>query len=324
MCAFSSVYKLRPINKLASSAFWSGEHVPGIPLVKKRSRKQDRSPVSINTDRLPDNSIENRKWMFRQWLLQNKGAVQEWLGRVQYIYVERTSQPFEDFDEYEIWVRFKSGKKTSPLFDIPLLAKCHEVRNLCRCYPNRMQADCALNLIGRLLSLPVLMSGEGRMAEEKVEQAFPKEYAIAREVGLRAQPYEYVQSVAEVQNFSEGSSAIKCNQDKAPYEGEMEMANRLSKWKIPRPRNVVRLLVGSEEKVTGVNYKKVVPFTKIASGVLCLKIGTSYFSVEELLSIGFLKDEFRKYSGLIDDELCRQGREELRTRFGIVVARNVR
>ena len=107
--------------------------------------------------------------MFRQWLLQNKGAVQEWLGRVQYIYVERTSQPFEDFDEYEIWVRFKSGKKTSPLFDIPLLAKCHEVRNLCRCYPNRMQADCALNLIGRLLSLPVLMSGEGRMAEEKVE-----------------------------------------------------------------------------------------------------------------------------------------------------------
>lgn len=324
MSVFTSLYKQRPINKLASSAFWSGEHVPGIPLVKKRSRKQDRSPVFINTDKLPDNSIENRKWMLRQWLLRNKEAFQEWLCRVRYIYVERTSQPFEDLDEYEIWARFKSGKKTSALFDIPLLVKCHEVRNLCRCYPNRFQADCALNLIGRLLSLPVLLSGDERMAEEKVEQAFPKEYAIVREVGLRAQPFEYVQSVSEVQNSSEGSSAIKCNRNKTPYGRAMEKANRLSKWKTPRPRDIVEILVGSETKVTGVNYMKVVPFTKIASGVLCVKVGTSYFSVEELLSIGFLKEEFRKYAGLIDDEICRHGREELRKRFGIIVARNVR
>ena len=319
MSIFSSLYKLRPINKLAASAFWSGER--SVKSRKLRSRdkyamKKHRVSNSqnsiINTDRLPDNSLENRKWMFRQWLLQNKEAVQEWLGRVQYIYVERTSQPFEDFEEYEIWVRFKSGKKTSPLFDIPLLAKCHEVGNLCRCYPNRLQADCAMNLIGRLLGLPVFMDGDAKITEGQVELVFPIESRIAREVGLRSQALEFAQSLA------------KCNRDKAPHEREVENANRLSKWKTPRPRDIVEILVGSETKVTGVNYMKVVPFTKIASGVLCVKIGTSYFSVEELLSIGFLKEEFRKYAGLIDDELCRQGREELRNRFGIVVARNVR
>lgn len=55
---FNSVYTLKPINKSAARGI-AGHEESGWKDVKK-------SPRTINTDRLPDNSQENAAWLLRQ------------------------------------------------------------------------------------------------------------------------------------------------------------------------------------------------------------------------------------------------------------------
>jgi len=90
-----------------------------------------------------------------------------------------------------------------------------------------------------------------------------------------------------------------------------------------RDENLVRTILGdfSTAKIDKAAYKKRAAKNK---GLLCLRVNARWFSVVELISVGFLRQCWSRYSGMIDENMGCIGRYELMREFHLPILDPIR
>jgi len=170
MNIIDKIYGLRPVNKLAAH---------GLAGSDRGWVDMEKPPILINTDRLPDNSIEQRKYDLRQWRLSLKRQpLEKIVKRFQSVCVyeryDKRGVPYE----YLVGVYYPNTEGAYPLFSISALAGCRELRELMTPFKDRQRAECAAVLASRVLDVKIARRSADGVTEEQLANVFPTEYRV--------------------------------------------------------------------------------------------------------------------------------------------------
>lgn len=164
--------KRTPINRTAARGL--------IGLGNGDSHEKIKTQILINTDRLPDNAADQRMWEYRQWLLKRR-SFEKFMATIHCLCViER--QWARCRPKYLAGFYYKGEKGAYPMESVSDFRTCPLVLNLvsaCRPYKTRLEVDCAVELIGRILNLPLSRMQAGRVGEVELQELFPEEYKLS-------------------------------------------------------------------------------------------------------------------------------------------------
>lgn len=172
MSVFDDVYLRKPIDVSAARGL-SGSN-------NGDSNKRIKASVMIDADKLPNNATEHRKWEYRQWLL-NRKSFEKFLSEIQCLCVIERSWAGSK-TEYLPGFYYKGEKGAYSMESVSDFRTCPLVSRLvsaCRPYKTRLEVDCAVELIGRILNLPLSRKQAGRVGEVELQELFPEEYKLS-------------------------------------------------------------------------------------------------------------------------------------------------
>ena len=172
------LYRCKPINRLAAHGL-SGRKGAGWT-------KNEKPPVLINMDRLPDNSNEQRKWELRQGvgaanLKKQKDQGGFRLGAVKKLVVMTCLDPYGG-STYVVGGFFESVVSVFPLRYIHGLSQRVDCWPFLEEFTNKRRAECAAVLLARRLGVRVARGIADSVSESDLAFYYPVE---SREGGGR-------------------------------------------------------------------------------------------------------------------------------------------
>lgn len=172
MSFFDDVYKRKPIDVSAARGLAG--------LGNGDTHEKIKTQILINTDRLPDNAAEQRVWEYRQWLRRRRDF-EKFMAEIQCLCVI-DRQWARCKAEYLVGFYYKGEKGAYAMESVSDFRTCPLVSKLvsaCRPYKTRLEVDCAVELIGRILNLPLSRKQAGRVGEVELQELFPEEYKLS-------------------------------------------------------------------------------------------------------------------------------------------------